>query len=169
MLIGREMETGPLNTVGARAEARQHSRTDGRPQSVAMSFLGARTVAGSAIVANSRVVGSSHAETLSACDPAKFKPRERPVSSQHVTARSLVSPRTAIDSQATALEGNPSTLPVRDFSREPPLSPCALHFDSIQEDEWTEYIDDATGRPYFHNSVTNVTRWDRPTVHKAAA
>jgi YHS domain-containing protein len=32
----------------------------------------------------------------------------------------------------------------------------------IEEEEWVEYVDEGSGKPYYHNSVTNVTRWDKP-------
>ena len=171
MFIGRDADgaADALSAVRARIDASDRAGSSGRPQSVAISVMGAR--AGSALgsAASLRPSGNSHSQVSVRSEAPRTNARERPSSLQVQSldpsaARPIVPPRPSKDPQASAVSAADAYLKpsLREQSRERSQSRNTSQSSVIDEEEWVEYVDEGSGKPYYHNSVTNVTRWDKP-------
>lgn len=165
-----------LNTVRARIDAhdRGSNGSGGLPHSVAISVMGARAVAGSASAANLRLAGSSHHPAAAGSDGTRSFSREKstPAHANHhdpSAARPAVPSRPTKNSPtAVSADSSPSsTQQPAAASHQRSKSNNAVHISTIQEEEWTEYVDDATGKPYYHNAASNTTSWDKPPAVSA--
>lgn len=172
--IGKDAEVAgeALNAVRARIDA--HDRGGGSSGgSVAISVMGARSVGGPPSAASVRLAGSSHHPAASGSDVARSFSREKSTP-PHVeprdasAARSSAPSRPAKNSQ-TAASADPSTQSPATASHQRSKSRQAFQGEVIHEEEWTEYVDEASGKPYYHNAASNVTIWDKPPVVSAHA
>ncbi len=162
-----------LNSVRARIDA--HDRgTSGSGGSVAISAMSARMAGGAASAASFRLASSSHYSAASSSDAARSFSREKSTP-PHVeprdsfTVRPSAPPRSTKSSQpvVSANAASSSPQPTSVVSHQSSKSRQGFQSDVIHEEEWTEYVDDATGKPYYHNAASNTTRWDKPPAVSA--
>jgi hypothetical protein len=164
MFIGKDVDVAgeALNAVRARIDAtdRSASGSSARPQSVAISVMGARSGGGPGSTASVRLAGNPHSQLSLRSDALRSNTRERPNSLQ-VEPLDSASLRSSKDHEtATVSDAAPSK---REKSRERSQSRSTFRSNVIQEEEWIEYMDEASGKPYYHNAVSNMTRWDKPS------
>jgi hypothetical protein len=181
--IGKDAEAAgeALNAVRARIDAHDRGGGGGAlQQSVAISVMGARAGGGPGTIPSSlrpAAAGNSknsHHSAASSSDVARSYPRERSTPPQvqprdPSAAQPLASVRPTKSSQAavSADAAASSTPPPAAASHERSKSRSAFQSDVIHEEEWTEYVDEATGKPYYHNAASNATTWDRPPAVSA--
>lgn len=179
--IGKDAEAAgeALNAVRARIDAHDRSGGGGAlQQSVAISVMGARAGGGPGTMPSSlRPAGnskSSHQAAAASGDAARSYPRERSTPPQvqprdPSAAQPLapVRPTNSTQAAAPADVASSSTPPPAAASHERSKSRIAFQSDVIHEEEWTEYVDEATGKPYYHNAASNATTWDRPPAASA--
>ena len=167
VLIGKDVDSAgeALNAVRARIDATDRSASviSARPQSVAISVMGARSGGGPGSAAV-RLAGNLHSQLSLRSDALRSNPRERPDSLQvqpldGASLRSSKDHETEIVSDSAPLK--------REKSRERSKSRSTLRSNVIEEEEWIEYMDEASGKPYYHNAVSNITRWDKPSFTAA--
>ena len=165
MFIGKDVGGGAgdasaLNAMRARIDAseRSGSGSSGRPQSVAISVMGARDGGGAGSRASVRLAGNVLSQSSSVGDAARSKPRELS-SPPHTEPRERSSTRPAVPARAPKDSGSHEAAAA---ARERSPSRSAPGSKRIEEEEWVEYVDDASGKKYYHCAASNVTRWDKP-------
>ena len=165
MFIGKDVGGGAgdasaLNAMRARIDAsdRSGSGSSGRPQSVAISVMGARDGGGAGSRASVRLAGNTLYQSSSGGDAARSKPRELS-SPPHTEPRERSSTRPAVPARAPKDSGSHEAAAA---ARERSPSRSAPGSKRIEEEEWVEYVDDASGKKYYHCAASNVTRWDKP-------
>jgi hypothetical protein len=170
MFIGKDVEAAAesLHTVRARIDASDRGGS-GRPQSVAISIMAARAASGPGAAASFRPAGNAHPQSPLSSDASRPDPHLRSNPSPAAEPRDPSSARPAVplrpsnDSQSAVVTDAARLKPsLPAASRERSPSRSASHGNTSQENQWTEYVDEATGKPYYHNAVSNATRWDKP-------
>jgi hypothetical protein len=86
-----------------------------------------------------------HAQPSNAAEKVEEPPQIVPSSQEHDSERHDAH---AQEHQKGANGEAPEAQPTRRKKKPKPL--------------WAEYVDPATGTPYFHNRLTKVTQWERP-------